>query len=171
MSNEKTKLFLRYYTIHQQQIYAFIRAQVRCASDANDALQETSIALWEHFDRFDQSRDFGRWACGVARRIVLRQRRDAARMPMLLGDELAEQFADRLVSKLLESNQRSDALAACLRQLELRQRELLRERYTSGRNVNEIASRWKRTESAVYKTLAKIHEFLFDCVRLRMAED
>lgn len=65
---------------------------------------------------------------------------------------------------------RTEALTHCIEELNPRHRELLDMRYSGEQDVREIADRIERSESAVYKSLAKIHEALFDCIELKTAE-
>ena len=67
--------FVQLFSAHQRGVHAYISALVPSATDADDLMQETSLALWEKFDEFDPQRDFHRWACGVAYISVLRHRR------------------------------------------------------------------------------------------------
>ncbi len=170
MNGDPTKEFLQYFTGNYRRIYVFIRAQVRCTSDANDAMQETSTVLWERFADFDRSRDFTRWACGIARRVVLAQYRKNGRIQPLFGDAVDELYAERLLVSVQADSDRSDALAECLKLLDMRQRSLLDMRYKEEREVREIADQAGRSESAVYKALTKIHDTLFQCVQHKLAE-
>ncbi len=165
-----TKEFLKHFTQNHRKIYTFIRAQVRCSSDADDLLQETSVLLWEKFDEFDRSADFGRWACGFARRLILRYHRENGRVKPLFSEAVDQLFADQLLVSLQSDNDRSDALVQCLEELDQRQRILLDQRYRSEREVSDIADAVQRSESAVYKALAKIHETLFQCVQKKLSE-
>ena len=38
--------------------------------DAEDVFQQTSLGLWQTWDRFDLTQEFLPWACGVARNMV-----------------------------------------------------------------------------------------------------
>ncbi len=167
---DSTKEFLQYFAQHHRQIYAFIRAQVRCTSDANDLLQETSVLLWEKFHDFDRNGDFGRWACGFARRLILRHYRETGKFQTLFGETIDQQFTDQLLISLQVDDKRGDALGHCLKELDERQRKLLDMRYQSEQEVSDIAATMDRSESAVYKALAKIHERLYECIQQKLAE-
>ncbi len=52
---------------HQTQIFGFIYSLVRNFDDADDLFQQTSLVLWKKYDRYDPSKSFVAWACGVAR--------------------------------------------------------------------------------------------------------
>ncbi|MBL8796159.1 MAG: sigma-70 family RNA polymerase sigma factor [Planctomycetia bacterium] len=162
--DEQTREFVQLFARHQRRIYAFIRAQVRDASDADDILQETSAVLWERFAEFDRQADFTRWACGIARRKLFALYRLKQRLRPLWPDELAERYADQLLELLGEEDARTQALGRCLEKLEPEQRELIRLRYQGEADVRAIAARLRRTESAVYKALTKIHDLLLHCI-------
>ncbi|MDA0284804.1 MAG: sigma-70 family RNA polymerase sigma factor [Planctomycetota bacterium] len=165
-----TREFLQRFTHCQRRIYGYIRAQVRCMSDADDVLQETSVVLWEKFGEFDRSADFTRWACGIARRQMLAHFRKSGRMQPLFGDDVDELFVDQLAQSLETEDERTEAMAHCIEELQPRHRELLALRYSGEHEIRDIATRVDRSESAIYKALAKIHDALFDCIELRMME-
>jgi DNA-directed RNA polymerase specialized sigma24 family protein len=59
---------------------------------------------------------------------------------------------------------RIDALDDCVQQLSSRDRDLLNRKYQSAETVKLIALALHCTESAVYKSLERIHNRLYDCV-------
>lgn len=165
-----TREFLQLFTQSQRHVYGYIRAQVRCLSDADDVLQETSVVLWEKFAEFDSSASFTRWACGIARRQLLAHYRKSGRFRPLFSDEVDEKFVDQLTHALEAEDERTEALSHCIDELQPRHRELLTLRYADEHEIRDIATRVDRSESAIYKALAKIHDALFDCIELKMME-
>ena len=67
--------FVELLTKYQLQLRSYIFALVRDSSAADDVMQDASVALWKMRQGYDPSRDFFRWACGVALIEVLRFRR------------------------------------------------------------------------------------------------
>ena len=76
-------VFMRLYMAHQERVRAFIIAQVGRIDHADEILQDTAVALWELWDRYDRDTRFGTWACGVARNKVFEFWRKRRRDPVL----------------------------------------------------------------------------------------
>jgi len=58
--------FVRLFAQHEHQVYACIVSALANWSDADEVMQETSVALWEMFDRFQEGTSFTAWACQIA---------------------------------------------------------------------------------------------------------
>ena len=74
--------FTRLLLDHQPDILRSVRLLVPHAADAQEIMQETSVALWKQFATYDPSRSFGQWARGFARIEVLRFRRKRGQQPV-----------------------------------------------------------------------------------------
>ena len=166
----RTKQFLALYTSCQRQLHVYVRCHVPNAQDADDVLQEISGVLWEKFGQFRPEEDFTRWACGVARLEVLKYRRQNKRARTV---GLKEDFADRVLDDILQAstdaNIMYEAMTACLEKISAWGRWILKLRYESGKSVVEIAKELGCTEAAVYKTLQRIHDALYDCVEAELS--
>ena len=162
--NSKTDEFVALYTNSQRQIYAYIRSQVLSPFDADDILQETSAILWRKFDEFRQGTDFVRWACRIARLEVLTYHRHHKRWLSIFSDEAADAISEKVLELSGSVVFRAEALAECSQRLTVRDREILQLRYQLNQSVSEIAEKMGRTESAVYKSLQRIHDELFKCI-------
>ena len=143
-SSEHDEQFLRLYTHHQRQIYAYLATFLRDAADVDEVLQETSIVLWHKFGEFDPERSFPAWAIGVARYELFRfcRSRKTAMLPL---DEqaIAAISRDRLAAgDSLDS--RREALQVCLEKLRLRDRELVQRCYTPGVTSRSVAQQLGR---------------------------
>lgn len=79
MSEPQRQQFLRLFAEQEPALRAFVRSVLFSTEDAAEVLQEVSIVLWRKFAEFDASRDFRKWAFGVARYQALAFRRDQAR--------------------------------------------------------------------------------------------
>jgi len=162
--NSRTDEFVALYTNSQRQIYAYIRSQVLSPIDADDILQETSVILWRKFSEFRQDTDFVRWACRIARLEVLTYHRRHKPWLSIFSDEAADAISEKVLELSDSVVFRAEALAECSRRLSDRDREILKLRYQLNQSVNEIAANLGRTESAVYKSLQRIHDELFQCI-------
>src|SRR5260221_13687003 len=64
---------------HRTALYGYIYACVRNHADAEDILQNVSVAVTESIDRLNDDAGFLPWAREIARRRVLAHRRTAGR--------------------------------------------------------------------------------------------
>ena len=168
--DSRTKEFLALYTSCQRQLYVYVRCHVPNAQDADDVLQDISGVLWEKFAQFRREDDFARWACGVARLEVLkyRQRQKRSRT-VVLKEDLADRVLDDILQASMDANTLYEAMRACLEKISAWGRWILKLRYESGKSVVEIARELGCTEAAVYKTLQRIHDALYDCVEAELS--
>ena len=164
----KTDEFLELYAAGQRRIYAYIRAQVLSSADADDVLQDVTTVLWRKFEQYQPGSDFVRWACRVARLEVLAYHRHRKRLRNIFSDAVVDAVAEIVLQLSETATARADALDDCVQALPPRDRELLNLKYRSSQSVKQIALAIRRTESAVYKALQRIHEELFDCVEDKM---
>lgn len=168
-ATDRTSEFVQLLTQNQRRIYAFIRAHVVDAHDADDILQETSTILWRKFDQYDRSQDFTRWACGVARLEVFRHARYRKKVMSGLSALAADQYAAQVLRLAERQEDRTRALAECLQLLDQQQRDLIERRYQSGQEVEWIARETGKSVPTVYRLLARIHDLLFDCILRKLA--
>jgi len=162
--------FLQLFLANERRIYAFILSLVPSWSDADDLLQETSAVLWRKLDEFEPGSDFVAWALRIARYEVLNYRKRQNRDRGLFSAETEELLAQHAVDMAHVSDDRRDALKACLEKLSVRDRELIRLRYQPGATTRDVSERVGRSLKAVYKALNRIHEQLLLCVRRGLAE-
>jgi RNA polymerase sigma-70 factor (ECF subfamily) len=165
--------FVLLYTRHQREIRAYIAALVGNWAEADEVMAETSLALWNQFDRYDPTRSFGAWACGVAFHRVLRRRRALGRDRHEFGgafEAAAERAAARMESDADRLGARTAALESCLGKLPEADRGLLESAYRGDSTIRDLAGRLGRPAKAVYKTLARIRAVLVACVEKTLAE-
>ena len=133
-------------------------------------MQEASVALWKLRGQYDRSRDFFRWACGIALIEVLRYRRKRAADKLLFDEALLNSLAADYLQNWDGWEQRRDALRGCLKKLDEKDRRLLDARYHSDATAAEIARQMGRPLSTVYSSLSRIREALYQCVERTMAQ-
>jgi RNA polymerase sigma-70 factor, ECF subfamily len=167
-SVEATSRLVNRLAEHRARLYAFIRTCVYSREDAEEILQETTLALLRKLEQSDRAENFLAWAYAVARLEILRFRDRQHSGRLLVNQELVEQVlamtSDR--SELLDA--RHVALEDCLKKLSERDRALIHERYTQEKTPLEIASGWGKTASLVYKSMERIRQSLFECIEGRL---
>ena len=166
ISSTKYKLFLRLFLQNERRIYAYIFTLVHNQMDSDDVLQETSLVLWEKFDPAHPPDDFAAWACRIAYFKVLDFCKKRQRSRVLFGEALLERLAETAIeqSSALQLDERREALSGCIEKLSSRDRELLGWRFAEGGTTRSAAAQAGKRVDAVYKSLARIRQMLFECV-------
>jgi RNA polymerase sigma-70 factor (ECF subfamily) len=155
----------------QLRLRSYIYTLLRDSTSADDVLQEASVALWKKRLDYDASRDFFRWACGVALIEVLRHRRKTATDKLLFDEALLNTLAAEYVEQTEDWDLRRAALNRCMQKLRTQDRWLLDARYRSGVTVGQIADQLGRPLSTIYSSLTRIRESLYRCVRITLAQE
>jgi RNA polymerase sigma-70 factor (ECF subfamily) len=127
--------------------------------------------LWQKFAEFDASRDFRKWAFGVARYEVLSHLRDLVRDRHVFDDALVNRLADDAAVAEPRHDAQREALEACLKKLPAAQRELVLSAYAKGTRIGELAAQRGQTAMSLYKVLHRIRRGLLECVRRQLATE
>lgn len=125
LSLQHHEQFLRLFGESEAALRTFVRSLLSSQADAADTMQEVSVVLWQKFPEFDATRDFRKWAFGVARVQALKFRRDKARDRHVFNDELAGRLADQAAVAGARHETQRDALESCLQKLPAPQRALV----------------------------------------------
>ncbi len=155
---------------HRTALYGYIFACVRNHADAEDILQNVSVAVTESIGQLRDEAGFLPWAREIARRRILAHRRTARREQPLdpeLLRRLAE-AADRVEQERPAPIHR-EALMACLESLPAQSRRLIAMRYDGSADASELARRFDRTVQSIYAQIKRIKIALRQCVERRLA--
>src|SRR5688572_9156273 len=82
---KKGKSFLRLFLQNQRRVYAYILTLLANRADADDALQEASLVMWDKFDPDSPPDDFAAWGCRIAYFKVLDIRKKRQRSRVLFS--------------------------------------------------------------------------------------
>ncbi len=167
--NSMTEAFLVLFTDSQRRMYAYLRTQVLNSEDADDIFQDVALILWRHFDQYDRSKDFTRWACGIIRNQVLTYHRHRRRFLTLFREDVADALGEDMLRVSETASERLVALRECMGKLAPHAQDLVRRRYQTGKPIKELAIDLSRTESAVHKALKQIHNMLRECIESGLA--
>ncbi len=159
-------LFARY----QRRLYLYILSMVPNPTDAEEVLQDTNIAVWQHFEKFEPGTDFRAWVFQIAyyrvRKHYDRKRRDGLSFSNELLDELS--LMHHRHSDVLE--ERRAALPSCIEKLPPQDQELVDLVYGQGVAVAQVAERMERKITSVYRSLRRIRQLLFSCIEARLGK-
>ena len=171
LNNQHHDRFLRLFAEHEPSVRTFVRSLTPNRMDASEVMQEVAVVLWKKFGEFDETRDFRKWAFGVARFEALAFLRDRARDRHVFDEELVARLADETAAAEPRHAAQREALEKCLQRLPELQRELVLEAYTKGARMDELAGRRGQTAMSLYKMLHRIRQALLECVRRTMAQE
>lgn len=157
--------YLRLFAEHEPALRTFVRALLPSRADASEVMQEVAVVLWQKFGEFDGTREFRRWAFGVARFEVLAFLRDRARDRHVFDEKLLMHLADEAAAAEGRHDAQREALDACLQKLTSQQRDLVLSAYATGTRIDELAARRGQTPMSLYKVLHRIRQVLLDCVQ------
>jgi RNA polymerase sigma-70 factor (ECF subfamily) len=162
--------FVERFVRSQDRIYAYVATLLPNRADAEEVFQQTSLILWKKWQEFDLTRDFVRWACGIAYlevRNFLRKHRSAGRVGF--SEQILEQVAQTRMEAHPLLDARRQALATCLERLDPDRRALLERCYAGKDSVKLIAAEIGKTVNGLYLTLKRLRRALFECINRTLA--
>jgi RNA polymerase sigma-70 factor (ECF subfamily) len=164
------KLFEALVREHAAMLTVYLRSALGNTSDVDDIFQETLIVAWRRLDDFDQTRSFGPWLRGIAKRLVLAHSRKQGlvvcntvvldRVDARLG-QLAARQGDTWQEKL-------DVLQACVDSLPEHYRAVVSQRYLQQRAVLQVSEALKLSTAAVKKRLQRARSLVLDCMEKKL---
>jgi RNA polymerase sigma-70 factor, ECF subfamily len=157
---------------HRTELFAYLLASVRNAHDAEDLLQDVSLAASSSWAQYRPGTPFLAWAREIARRRILDYGRRMSRRHALLEPEVLEALDAAAVS--IEAEQplepRRDALRRCLTKVGGDARRILELRYGDKADVSRISREVGRTVQASYAILKRTKQLLKECIDRRLTE-
>lgn len=168
MDRNRHALFAERFVRNQNRVYRYIVSLIPDRAEAEDLFQQTSLTLWETWDRYDPALDFVRWACGIAHNHVRNHFRKR-QGPLALDEQVLDQLGARRLEEdgVLEDRRR--ILETCLAEMAQRHRQLLDRVYGGGRTVEEVAREQDQTPNALYKLLRRLRAALHECISRKLA--
>lgn len=162
--------FHRLWSDAQTAVGGLIRSLVQDPHLADDLLQETALACFRYFDRYDPERPFVAWALTVAKNKVRDAWRRQQRQPAVLMDD---QVLDHLVTLSARQqpvyDERRQAMEQCLRGLEGRGRQILEAFYHHGQSAMRIAEQMGLKPEHVRVLLGRARQAVRRCAEKRLA--
>jgi len=169
-TDERTREFVSLLGVHDGRLCAFILTLVPDYADADDLAQQVRLALWEQFDEFDRTKDFGVWARTIAYYKVLAFRKRSARQHARLSQAFLDSIADEAGAHSEAWDDTYRALVACLAQLDAAKRKLLISYYSAKESMRVLAGRLHRTTDSVRHSIQRTRAALAECIANRLRE-
>lgn len=160
----KVDEFVRLLGENQRRISLYVMGLVPNWNDAEEIVQETTVILWQEFERFESGTNFAAWACKVAYFRVLAWRKRRSREKLTFSSEFLEAISEELAAAPERREERERRLAECVEKLPEDQRKVLIFRYGESCEIEDLAKRVGRTVAASYRLLSRIRHNLFQCV-------
>jgi len=163
--------FAELFVMHQSQVYGYITTLLPNRHDAEDVFQQTSLILWKKWERFDSSRSFVHWACGIAHNEVRNFLRGRGCDRIVFNEELIAEVADVRLQSQAILEPRRDALVNCMKKLDFLCRQLLERCYAGRESMQTIAQQFQTTPNALHLRLRRIRRDLMQCIHRTVCED
>jgi len=162
--DQRTPEYLRLLGRHERRLRGFILSLVPNWADADDIAQEVRIRLWEQFESYDPTKDFGAWARTIAYYQILTHREKQARHRHLVSSQFVDAIAEEIATLSEELDAEQQALADCFEKLPETKRDLLLRYYSGQRTTREIAAELGRSFDATRQAILRARITLSDCV-------
>lgn len=163
--------FISLLTTYQHWVYAYILSRVPRKSDADDIMQETTLTMWRKFGEFEKGTDFKAWGLSIAYYCIMSFRKKQKNLHLHLSSEAIQAIDADVKNKTTNNEDRINALKECVKKLNQSSQQLLLLRYHQEIPAKTIAARVGKSVPYVYKALAKVHEFLLQCVHRNLAAE
>lgn len=171
-NNERQVQFTRHFAENEGALHAFAYSLIPNAADADDIIQETLRALWNHFDSYDPKRPFLPWANRFVYRQVQQHRRSqSTRAKYVFSEATLEQLAGSPPDSEDRDRALCGALDRCLKRLKPTHRQLIEQRYLNRESLQDVAARQGDTPNALYKKLQRLRELLHRCITDQLAKE
>jgi RNA polymerase sigma-70 factor (ECF subfamily) len=155
---------------HQSQLMGYIYSLVHNLSDTEDLYQQSCIVMWQKFAEYQQGTDFVRWGCTIAHYTVanfLRQQRPRKHC-------FSEEFLNEYMQWRNEQQDKeiteaySSALNGCIDRLGKSDRQVIEDRYCSGKTIKELAKQYDRSAQSLCNALGRIRTALLKCIERKL---
>ena len=168
ISPDSQENFVRLFSTHEGSVRAFVTSLLPSWEAVDEVMQEASLVMWRKFDQFDPDRPgskFIDWAFMIARYEVMKYRRRRATDRLVFSEDVYELLASEAAEVAAGRPARQHALQECLRKLEPVQRGLIQAAYADGISIKDAAARVGRSQTGLYKALARIRQKLHHCIQ------
>jgi RNA polymerase sigma-70 factor (ECF subfamily) len=159
--------FVQLLTSAQPRLFSYLAMVLGDVHDANNVLQEANVTLWTKADDFTPGTNFLAWAREVAYFKALAFVRDRKRDKLIVDQAMMERVTSQ--GEEDEVDPRRVSLRHCMSELNDKQMNVLRLRYSAGASIAEIAQQEAKSEAAVKMSLRRLRLLLMDCIQRRLA--
>ena len=159
--------------LHQARLRAFAARSILSNDIVYDIVQDTFLSAFEHIDRFELDKDFGKWLRGICRNRMLRyfrEQRKRQRGFTVIAELLEARLLREDITRRDDSLERIEALRTCLDKLKSADRQLITDRYYEEMSVKDMAAQLGKNAAAVSVKLMRIRAALRKCYEKKMRD-
>lgn len=173
--------YIEFVRANHAGLRAFIRSIGVDALWVDDLAQEAFIIAYQRMGEFDAERDFGAWVRGIARNLVINERRKSARRKRIVADNLTDVLvasssaaediegdAEAALGMGDRAKAKMTALRECLQRLPEKSQAMIKARYEENASAPDIAEQLDMKSAAVRKSLERIRSALRKCMEERL---
>jgi len=171
MEEDRNSIFVKLLAEHERRLQHYVRTLIPNANSADDVLQESKIAMWQHFDKFEIGTNFNAWAHRFVFNRVLAFRKTKKRDNdhFILSDDFYEMISEQFESNTDEVEEKIDFLKTCLENLPQDQKSIMKMRYYDESSVEDISEKIGKKMDATYRSISRIRVSLRECVSQKWA--
>ena len=164
------KLFEALVREHADMLTVYLRSALGHVTDVDDLFQETMVVAWKRLDDFDQTRPFGPWLRGIARKLLLAHRRKE--IPYCCTDVILDRLEFRLAQLSRRHgdtwNDKLDILRGCVQGLPDRYCAVVTRRYFQQQAIPQVSATLRLSSAAVKKRLQRARALVLDCMERKL---
>lgn len=158
-------------------IRRFVRMVMPSADGVDDVVQETALECWKKFSEFqpaalgDDSDEFVRWACVIARFKALSWQRDRARDRLVFRESVIDGLSRSALDSMGRAEEERQAIEKCLAKLSANHRRLVLSVHSPGESVARIAMETGEKARRLYSKINSLRTVLIECVSRQLATE
>jgi RNA polymerase sigma-70 factor (ECF subfamily) len=173
MDVDKSTLFVKLLAEHERKLQHYIRVLIPNSAAADDVLQESKLAMWQHFDKFEEGSNFNAWSHRFVFNRVLAWRKKKGRENdrVIFTDSFYEMLDEKYHDETEHVELKIESLQGCIAKLESEQRTMMKLRYFEKLSIDEVASNLGKTVTATYRALSRTRVTLRECVNRNLASE
>lgn len=153
-ARQDAQAFGQLYLLYARPVYRYLYSCLGTVPEAEDATAQTFLAAFESFQRFRQDEHFAAWLFSIARHKAM----DAFRRRRLTRslDDISELPGEDDPLTVVVQSEQIAALASLIRDLPVKESELLRLRFVAELPYAEMAHLLHKKEEAVKKSVYRL---------------
>lgn len=159
---------MRLFLNSERELLRYVMALVPNVNDARDIVQDTAVALWKAFEKYDNAKPFAPWACRFALNEARMFLRTDGRRRRFIEQDVVPLLAERRLEIASMLDVRREHLQNCLRRLPEDQRKLIRSYYFEDESIDTLMIKMGRGAEAIYKMLQRIRQSLQLCIEHKL---
>jgi RNA polymerase sigma-70 factor (ECF subfamily) len=170
MSDAK-KLFEALVREHADMLTVYLRSALGNVPEVDDLFQDTMVVAWKRLDDFDQTRPFGPWLRGIAKRLLqAHYRKQVLRPSTPLTLDRIEARINQLSGRSGDTwQEKLEVLQGCVKGLPEVYQTVVVWRYLQGQAIKQLSDSLGLSTAAVKKRLQRARAWVLECMERKLA--